>query len=222
MMFALLWFVPVFWPLSIPTILTIVGGIYALERWEWPAALAGSISAFYTSVSFMVVSYIQARDIGGLWISVPLGITAVVLTILGRKEFEQLENELGVPVNRVWMPKAAGILGIISGAIQVGAAMHAIWIITSGKLGYDYMGKLYVYYTLPCLITGLIAIIGSINTIQRKKWNLALFGALAAFIPLGVLATAFLMYFPIITPLMLIGIVAIVLTAKSKIQFQQY
>ena len=49
-------------------ILAIVGGIYALRRKIWGLALAGSIAAFFAS-----------------W---PLGIAAIVFTVLSKNEFE--------------------------------------------------------------------------------------------------------------------------------------
>ena len=49
-------------------ILAIVGGVYALRRKIWGLALAGSIAAIFGSF--------------------PLGIAAVVLTALSKKEFE--------------------------------------------------------------------------------------------------------------------------------------
>jgi hypothetical protein len=63
---------PIFTGLSLPLllvgILAIVGGIYALKRKIWGLALAGSIAAFFPS-----------------WI---LGLPAIVLTALSKKEFE--------------------------------------------------------------------------------------------------------------------------------------
>jgi hypothetical protein len=64
--------VPIFTALSLPFaivgILAIVGGIYALRKKIWGLALAGSIAAFFPC-----------------WI---LGIAAIVLTALSKKEFE--------------------------------------------------------------------------------------------------------------------------------------
>jgi len=48
--------------------LAIVGGVFAIQRRKWRWALAGSIAAFFPS-----------------W---PLGIAAIVLTILSKNEFE--------------------------------------------------------------------------------------------------------------------------------------
>jgi hypothetical protein len=64
--------VPIFTALSLPFaivgILAIIGGIYALRRKIWGLALAGSIAAFFPC-----------------WL---LGLTAIVLTALSKKEFE--------------------------------------------------------------------------------------------------------------------------------------
>jgi len=48
--------------------LAIVGGVFAIQKRKWRWALAGSIAAFFPS-----------------W---PLGIAAIVLTILSKNEFE--------------------------------------------------------------------------------------------------------------------------------------
>jgi len=48
--------------------LAIVGGVFVIQRRKWRWALAGSIAAFFPS-----------------W---PLGIAAIVLTILSKNEFE--------------------------------------------------------------------------------------------------------------------------------------
>ena len=55
-------------PILILVILAIVGGVYALKRKTWGLALAGSIAAIF--------------------ISCPLGIAAIVFTILSKNEFE--------------------------------------------------------------------------------------------------------------------------------------
>ena len=52
----------------IADILAIVGGTFALRRRKWGLALTGSITAFFAS-----------------W---PLGIAAIVFTIISKKEFE--------------------------------------------------------------------------------------------------------------------------------------
>ena len=61
-------------PLAIFSILSLIGGIYAVQRKLWGLALAGSISAIFASTPLL----------GGL----PVGITATVLTALSKGEFE--------------------------------------------------------------------------------------------------------------------------------------
>lgn len=61
-------------PLALLSILSLVGGIYALQRRKWGLALAGSISAIFASIPLL----------GGL----PVGITATILTALSKNEFE--------------------------------------------------------------------------------------------------------------------------------------
>ena len=61
-------------PLAILSILSLVGGIYAIQRKKWGLALAGSISAIFASIPLL----------GGL----PVGITSTILTALSKNEFE--------------------------------------------------------------------------------------------------------------------------------------
>ena len=60
--------------LAIFSILSLVGGIYEVQRKIWGLALAGSISSIFASIPIL----------GGL----PVGITATVLTALSKGEFE--------------------------------------------------------------------------------------------------------------------------------------
>ena len=61
-------------PLAIVSILSLVGGIYAVQRKLWGLSLAGSISSIFASIPLL----------GGL----PIGITATILTALSKNEFE--------------------------------------------------------------------------------------------------------------------------------------
>lgn len=55
---------------------------------------------------------------------------------------------------------------------------------------------------LPVL--GVLAVVGGIHALQRKKWGWALTGSIAALLPICVL----------------VGIAAIILTAQSKNEFE--
>jgi len=61
-------------PLAILSILSLLGGIYAVQRKIWGLALAGSIAAVFASIPLL----------GGL----PVGITAIILTALSKNEFD--------------------------------------------------------------------------------------------------------------------------------------
>ena len=61
-------------PLAIFSVLSLLGGIYAVQRKVWWLALTGSITAIFASIPLL----------GGL----PVGITATILTALSKNEFE--------------------------------------------------------------------------------------------------------------------------------------
>jgi len=77
-----------FWPLVVPSIFAIVGGVYAWERRKWPIALAGSISALFTLL--FMNSIMRDYRSEWFWALTLIGIAAVVLTVLSKKEFKQL------------------------------------------------------------------------------------------------------------------------------------
>ena len=60
--------------LAILSILSLIGGIYSVQRKTWWLALVGSVSAIFASIPLF----------GGL----PVGITATILTALSKNEFE--------------------------------------------------------------------------------------------------------------------------------------
>ncbi len=74
-----------FWPLVVPSIFAIVGGVYAWERRKWPIALAGSISALFTLL--FMNSIMRDYRSEWFWALMLIGIAAVVLTVLSKKEF---------------------------------------------------------------------------------------------------------------------------------------
>lgn len=84
--FVFIWFMMPFWPIIIYAILAIIGGMYAWERRKWPIALAGSISAFITLFPIIITMFSSRTD--WFWILALIGIAAIVLTILSRKEFK--------------------------------------------------------------------------------------------------------------------------------------
>ncbi len=67
-------------------LLAIIGSIYCIRRTKWPLALIGSVAA--SALLPIVIVYFVAYEeaLGGLIYSLP-GITAIVLTVLSKKEF---------------------------------------------------------------------------------------------------------------------------------------
>jgi hypothetical protein len=61
-------------PLAIGSILSLIGGIYTIQRKMWILAIIGSVSSIFSSIPLL----------GGL----PVGITSTILVILSKQEFE--------------------------------------------------------------------------------------------------------------------------------------
>jgi len=103
-------------------------------------------------------------------------------------------------VQKTWKPIAGGICSIVAGALGViyGGLLSVIGI---GGATYLEMPRngLFVLAALgwPALILGVLAILGGIFAIQRRRWGLSLAGGICALlIPppfiLGILATVFI------------------------------
>jgi hypothetical protein len=96
-------------------------------------------------------------------------------------------------MKNTWKPTAGGILAIIGGAINLLAVLgltlfvfapFQTGLITVGVLGALFLG------------TVVVALIGGISALQRKRWRLSLAGAICAVFPpatlLGILSTVFI------------------------------
>ncbi|MBE9505633.1 MAG: hypothetical protein IMY84_02350 [Chloroflexi bacterium] len=96
-------------------------------------------------------------------------------------------------MKNTWKPTAGGILAIIGGAINLLAGLgltlfvfvpFQTGLITVGVLGALFLG------------TVIVALIGGISALQRKRWGLSLAGAICAVSPpstlLGILSIVFI------------------------------
>jgi hypothetical protein len=106
-------------------------------------------------------------------------------------------------MGKAWMPKVAGILDVVAGAlslfiITVAAGFIIAITVSQGaslvKNVPDFMT--YVAIASPFLCLSILAIVGGIYALRGKKWGLALAGSIAAiFAPwfwfLGIAATVF-------------------------------
>jgi len=79
---------------------------------------------------------------------------------------------------RAWMPTAAGILSIISGAIGffAGIVMATIGGIVGAVEGIFWFGTI----GAPLIAIGIVAIIGGIFALRKRIWGLALAGAICS------------------------------------------
>jgi len=125
-------------------------------------------------------------------------------------------------VRKKWMPITAGLLDIVSGALQLWVALYALRHFVLKGWGIAGFNLLTLIIALPCFLTGVVAILGGLYAIRSKKGNIAYLGAIAAFVPL-IIPSLFLFGLegnPTWWFIMLIGIGAIVLTLLSRKEFK--
>jgi len=100
-------------------------------------------------------------------------------------------------MEKTWKPTTAGILDIISGVLGlIGAISYfiAIGVVGSQPDVPGFVLGILWGLAFPSIIIGILALVGGIYSVQRKKWGWALAGSIAAilaFLPLGILATIF-------------------------------
>jgi hypothetical protein len=115
-------------------------------------------------------------------------------------------------MNTKWMPCAAGILNIISGALSLIASLAAAWIIAvffspsyDSLSGQEFSAVvIWIVFILPLLIFSLLALIGGIFALRKKVWGLALAGSIASIL----LGWAFAL-----------GVTSVIFIALSKNEF---
>jgi len=98
-------------------------------------------------------------------------------------------------------PTVAGVFNIITGALGIlGAiAMFIGFSVVSGGWGIPGMGAIPAFVpgivlgtAIPSLLIAVLALVGGIFAVQRKRWGWALAGSIAAivvFLPLGIAST---------------------------------
>jgi|SRR4030042_1121084 len=118
-------------------------------------------------------------------------------------------------MDNTWMPKVAGILDIVAGAFGLFIILiWALWFTAFSFLSrlntaefHDFpmaiMAIIFIPMGIFLLAAAILAIVGGIHTLKRKRWGLALAGSIAAFFGSAPL-----------------GVAAIIFTALSKNQFE--
>ena len=109
-------------------------------------------------------------------------------------------------MDNTWMPKVAGILDIVAGAFGLFIiAIWALWFTAFSFLSrmntaefHDFPASFMAIFMIPFAVfmsaAGILAIIGGVYALRRKKWGLALAGSIGALfsqLALGVVAIIF-------------------------------
>jgi len=125
-------------------------------------------------------------------------------------------------MNKTWKPIAAGILDICGGVIQL---LLAIFFIIAHIISDVYtLGDKDTFLIITLFVlSALLAIIGSIYSIRRTRWPLALIGSIAASALVPIIIVYFVVYEEALRGLIYTppGIAAIVLTVLSKKEFKK-
>jgi hypothetical protein len=150
------------------------------------------------------------------------------------------EEESSQETERTWKPKAAGILCIIAGIIDLTpvvavAVLSGLWVANFGGIGVILFAPL-----IPLLLFGIIQIVGGIYALRRRRWGLALAGAICCTLAglglLGFYLVLFLigsiaiwprtteisdtMIIGLIVGFVIFGILPIVFVAKGRREFK--
>jgi hypothetical protein len=112
------------------------------------------------------------------------------------------------PVKSTPMPMIAGILCIVDGGLKLlallGLFVASLVIPISQGSGFAVNASiLLLAITIPLAIIGILAIVGGIYALQRRRFGLAVTGSIAAFLPFS-----------------LLGLASIILVALSKDEFE--
>jgi hypothetical protein len=177
-------------------ILAVIGGISALRRRRFGLSLTGAISALASGL---------------------LGILAIIFVALGKREFGAEKKEMASNGNdRGRLLTAGGVLSIVAGILKISNAIGLAMYFLAGRMPdwtllpflpgahVDYWRSLvdiYFYEYFPVyliivgvlLLLGILAIVGGVSAIRRKRFGLSLAGAICALISglLGILAVIF-------------------------------
>ena len=131
-------------------------------------------------------------------------------------------------MGKTWKPKVAGVLAIVVGTFRcfVGLLLITVYMSCPPSPGFPMSGGLLAWLAATCyMVIGILAIVGGIYALGRRKWGRAFIGSIcAAFsvlvIPLVVHNLNWTIYGSIFAPPDILGILAVVLTVLSKGEFE--
>jgi len=108
---------------------------------------------------------------------------------------------------KTWKPIAAGILQILTGALDLlGALLACVFTLMSNvPPSTSRWPTIWLVLIILVIIWGILAIVGGIYALRRKRWRLALVGSIFSFLNPWTWE---------------LGVAAIVFTALSKNEFE--
>lgn len=110
-------------------------------------------------------------------------------------------------MEKTWMPMVAGILILVSAGSKLLALLGIMIASFVAILPVSIIGVtplvLLLLIAIPLAIVTILAVVGGIYALQRKKWGLALAGSIVAFLPFS-----------------LLGLAAVILVALSRDEFE--
>ena len=123
------------------------------------------------------------------------------------------------------MPRATGIINIIVGssAMLTGAGFIIHVLSFQSSVDWTFAGLLIWYVSTPLLVFGVLALVGSIYALKRKKWGWALAGSIVTLLLLIIMGTLImtLKIPPYISYIVVLaGIAAIAFAILSKGEFK--
>ena len=128
-------------------------------------------------------------------------------------------------MNKTWMPRATGIIDIIVGsaAMLTGAGFIIHVLSVRYSVDWTFAGLLIWMFSTPLLVFGILALVGGIYALKRKKWGWALAGSIATLLLLIIIGTLIAtldipLYISYIV--VLAGIAAIAFAILSKGEFK--
>jgi hypothetical protein len=118
-------------------------------------------------------------------------------------------------MENAWMPKAAGILDIVAGSLGIlFSLIMGLWfaflsyfISRPSTEFHNFPMRFIMLFMIPwaifMLVAGILAIVGGIYALKRKKWGLALAGSVGA-----------------VFSQLALGVVAVIFTVMGKSEFE--
>ena len=107
-------------------------------------------------------------------------------------------------MEKTWKPVAGGILAIVGGSLNLLIGLAIVLVGGPASMPFRFAFIASSVFGFLFLATGVVALIGGISAVNRRRWGLSLAGGICA----------------IISPLALVGILSTVFVALSREEMQ--